>query len=128
MRKAKIINIEGIGEVTVKEISPFAAYHAMLAKNKMEELGKLAGECVSMPAGKELTKLYASEIEQLVDAFMEVNGSFLAVAGKLKLEATIAATIKEIVGELSTILPEMFAGSYRQVMAKLPGITAGAVS
>lgn len=128
MRKAKIVNIDGVGEVTVKEVSPFAAYHAMLAKNKIEELGKLASECVSMPAGKELKKLYASEIEQVVDAFVEVNSSFLAVAGKLKLKDTIAAIVAEVANELQKILPQVYVDSYRKVMEKLPGIMAGAAS
>ncbi|EKD36001.1 MAG: hypothetical protein ACD_75C01687G0002 [uncultured bacterium] len=127
MRKAKIINIEGVGEVTVKEVSPFAVYKAMSAQNKVDELMTLAVECVDLPKEK-LQKLYLSEIEQLVDAFVEVNGSFLAIAGKLGLEATMTAIIKAILAELSTILPEMFAGSYKLVMAKLPGIMAGAVS
>ena len=128
MRKVKIINIEGVGEVTVKEVSPFAAYHAMLAKNKMEELGKLAADCILMPEGKALKNLYTSEIEQVVDAFIEVNASFLAVAGKLKLEATITAIMAGIAAEMQKFLPQVYVASYRRVMEKLPGIMAGAAS
>jgi len=125
MRKSKIINIDGIGEVTVKEVSPLAVIRAMSAENKLEELLAFAVDCTSLPKEK-LVALYPSEIEQLVEAFLEVNNSFLAIMGKLKLEATIKASMIAILGELSKILPEMFAGSYRKVMAKLPGIMAGA--
>ena len=127
-RKSKIITIDGLGEVTVKEVSPFAAYNAMLAKNKIDELKKLAAECISMPEGKDLKKLYASEIEQVIDAFVEVNSSFLAVAGKLKLKAAIATITEEVVSELSKVLPQVYVDSYKKVMQRLPGIMAGAAS
>lgn len=129
MRKAKIINIDGLGEVTVKEVSPFAVYKAITAKNKLQEMQTLIGECVVLPQGKgNVTELYASEIEQIVDAFLEVNGSFLAIVGKLRLETYLVATGKAIADEMSKILPAAYAASYRLVMAKLPGITAGAAS
>ncbi|MBU1565582.1 MAG: hypothetical protein KJ630_08130 [Proteobacteria bacterium] len=121
MRKAKIINIEGLGEVTVKEVSPLAIYRAMSAGNKIEELLSLAGDCITL-SPEQLQNLYPSEIEQLVDAFMEVNSSFLAIAGKLALKETIVAMAQEV----SQLLPPMFAGSYKMVMARLPGSMAGA--
>lgn len=124
MRKSKVISIEGVGEVMVKEVSPFAVYSALSAKNKAEELEKLAAECIGMPEGKELKKLYSSEIEQVVDAVVEVNSSFLSVPAKLGLKSALAGMVSEI----SKTLPPLFADSYRTVMAKMPGITAGAAS
>lgn len=122
MRKAKIINIEGIGEVTVKEISPFAVYKAISAEKKGLELLALALDCISLPQEK-IEKLYPSELEQLVDAFVEVNSSFLAIADKVGLGQSITT----VVAELSKTLPQVFADSYRLAMA-MPGITAGTAS
>ncbi len=123
MRKSKIINIEGVGEITVKEASPFAVYKAGTAKNRVEAIKALALECIDLSEEK-MENLYASEVEQLIDAFMEVNNSFLAIADKLGLKPTLIA----IVVEISKILPPVFADLYKQVMAKLPGITAGLTS
>lgn len=122
MRKAKIVTIDGLGEVTVKEISPFAVYKAMSADKKGPELLALALDCISLPQEK-VEKLYPSELEQLVDAFVEVNSSFLAIAGKVGLKQTITS----MVAELSKTLPQVFADSYKLAMA-MPGITAGTAS
>lgn len=124
MRKVKIITIEGLGEVTVKEVNPLAAFKAMSAKNKVEELISLASDCITLPSGKELKTLYPSEIEQVVDAFLEVNSSFLSIAVKLSLKEVIV----EMAGEALRFLPQTFASSYKVVMAKLPGIMDGLVS
>lgn len=124
MRKAKIISIEGIGEVTVKEVTPFAICQAMTAENKIQEVMALATNCVVLPGEKKLQELYPSEIEQIIDTFMEVNSSFLSIAEKLAVKGLIT----EIVNRASKILLELFADSYSEVMAKLPGIMAGAAS
>ncbi|MGV0961859.1 MAG: hypothetical protein ACOYB1_18695 [Limnohabitans sp.] len=126
MRKAKIVNIEGLGEVTVKEISPFAVYQALNSKNTMDELRAIALDCISLSPEK-MEKLYPSEIEALVDAFMEVNSSFLAISGKLGLKQAMDSIKDAMVSEISTALPKVFADSYKQVMAT-PGITVGAAS
>ena len=122
MRKSKIVNIEGVGEVTVKEVSPFAVYQALSAENKTDEIKVLAMECISLPEEK-MQKLYPSEIEQLLETFMEVNSSFLAIAGKLGLKETMGS----IVTEIFKTLPQVFVDSYKQAIAK-PGITAGNAS
>lgn len=122
MRKSKIINIEGLGEVTVKEISPYAVYQAMNAGSSMGELKALALECVSLPEEK-LTKLYSSEIEQLVDTVLEVNSSFFGIARKLKADGLIIDAVKT----MAENLPPLFADLYKQAMGRL-GITDGSVS
>lgn len=127
MRKAKIVNIDGLGEVTVKEISPFAIYKALSAENKVQEISTLFLESVSLSKEK-MQGLYASEIEQLVDAYIEVNSSFLAITGKLKLEAVIVTMMTEVLNKLSTVLPGVFVDSYKKVMEKMPGIMVGAAS
>lgn len=124
MRKVKIITIEGVGEVTVKEVSPYAVYSAMSANDTVKELEQLAADCISLPQGKELIKLYGSELDLIVEALVEVNSYFLSIPAKLGLKPALAG----IVSEISKILPPLFADSYKTVMAKMPGITAGAAS
>ena len=124
MRKAKIITIEGIGEVTVKEISPLAAYKAMDAADKIGEVMTIARDCIVMPAGKQLQELYPSEIEQIVDIFLEVNSSFFAIAEKLGIKGVL----ESIKAEAGTILQQLFADSYKEVMAEMLGTMAGAAS
>ena len=119
MRKSKIITIENHGEITIKEVSPYAVYQALAADSKTRELLALAAECVSLPPEK-LQTLYASEIEIIVDAFVEVNSSFVARAGKLGLKSVLSGIITEIVKNL----PPLFAASLRQAMPPL-GPTAG---
>ena len=122
-RRVKVITIEGLGEVTVKEVSPKGVYKAMDAENKIAELMALGEDCLSLTR-EQLTGLYGSEIEQIIDAVMEVNGSFLSIAGKLG----VRNVLEEMLSEIGKTLPAVFADSFRQVMAKLPGITAGAAS
>ena len=124
MRKAKIITIEGLGEVTIKEISPLAAYKAMDAADKIGEVMTIARDCIVMPTGKQLQELYPSEIEQIVDVFLEVNSSFFAIAEKLGIKGIL----ESIKGEAGTILQQLFADSYKEVMAEMLGTTAGAAS
>ena len=119
MRKVKIINIEGLGEVTVKEISPYAVYQAMNAENKIGELKAMALECVDLSEEK-LAKLYSSELEQLVDAFLEVNSSFFGIARLLKADGLLA----ELLGTISKNLPSAFASSFSLAM-QTPGTMDG---
>ncbi|MBU1564224.1 MAG: hypothetical protein KJ630_01180 [Proteobacteria bacterium] len=134
MRKSRIVTIEDLGEVLVKEVSPFAVYKAMSADSKVAELKALVADCITLPDGKgPIEALYPSEIEQLIDAFLEVNSSFLAIAGKLAIKNTLIDLGKELpelmrpmLAEVSKLLPPIFADSYKMVMAKMPGIMAGA--
>ena len=123
MRKSKIVNIEGLGEVVVKEVSPYAIYQAMNSTDKISELQALADDCVGLPREK-LYGLYPSEIEQIVDAFVEVNSSFLAIAAKLRLKAALT----DMASTVGKTLPQLFIDSYRQIMDQQSGITAGAAS
>ncbi len=123
MRKSKIVEIEGLGEVTVKEVSPYALYRALNADNKLEEVFAIAEDCTSLSRDK-LKKLYPSEINDLVSAFMEVNTAFLAIADRLGIKNTI----KEIASGMLKNLPPLFADSYLEVMEQMHGIMDGAAS
>ena len=131
MRKSKIVKIEGVGEVTVKEVSPYAIYQALLAKDKLDGLKALAVNCIDLDMEK-LLRLYGSEIEQLVTCFLEVNTSFLAIAEKLGVKETLLSTIAttlarvpEITDELLKNFPPVFASLFKEVMDKMPGTMDG---
>ena len=79
MRQSQIVNIEGLGEVTVKEVSPHAIYKAWGATNRVEQLVTLINGCVDVPKGR-LEDLYASELEEILASFMEVNKAFFGIA------------------------------------------------
>ena len=97
----------------------------MLANNRMAGIQALARECVVLPAGKSFSDLYPSEIEAIVDIFMEVNSSFLAVVGKLQLKPLVVSMVEQAL----KILPPLFADSFKTVMEKKSGeIMAGALS
>ncbi len=119
-RKTKIIPIDGRGEVTVKEVAPYTVYSAMTAENKLDEILAIAKDCIDMDPEKQKS-LYASEIEPIIDAFLEVNTSFLAIAEKLFVKDIAINALKEI----SKVLPRLFVDSYKEVMAKPHGITDG---
>jgi len=123
MRKSQIITIAGLGEVTVKEVSPLAVYRALSAKNKVEEITGLAVDCLSL-SREQLEKLYPSEIEQIIEAVVEVNSAFLTIADRFGLKEPLSAMAREMIENLS----RLFVGSYRQVMERMPGIMAGPLS
>ncbi|PIE72292.1 MAG: hypothetical protein CSA20_08490 [Deltaproteobacteria bacterium] len=123
MRRSRIVNIEGVGEVTVKEVSPMALYKAVTADNRVEALMAMVDECVSLDRAR-LESLYASELEQLIDGIREVNSSFFSLADKLG----IAKPIMEVAAELTGSLPPLFVGLFREGMAEAPGITVGSSS
>lgn len=136
MRKSKVIPLELAGkkEVTVKEVSPYAVYHALMADNKKEALLAVAENCIDLSRGQ-LQGLYSSEIEQLLDAFYEVNSSFLAIADKLGIKERLAKAVAQVLDGAPMIIDEMlknyppvFASLFKEAMANLPGITDGAVS
>ncbi len=122
MRKSKIIEIEGRGEITVKELSPGGIYKAYQAEDKTAELLALLSDAVSVDM-QEFSGWYASEIEQVVDALLEVNKAFFGIARKLKVDGLMtemAAAVKES-------LPMLFAEQFGQVMDGY-GNTAGSSS
>jgi hypothetical protein len=122
-RKSKCITIDGRGEITVKEVSPWAVYSVFTSKEKEDKFLGLLAECMDKPF-EEVRTWYASELKQVIDGFMEVNDSFLDIAGKLGVEQMLRQMIAGIVADL----PELYAASYRQAMAQGPGTTAGASS
>ncbi len=126
-RLSKIVKIEGLGEITVKEVSPFAAYSALNAKNKIEHLLSMAENCVSLER-KQLKELYPSEIEQLLAAFFEVNKSFLAIAERFGIKEHIVKTVAAMSSEMSKSFQPLFAASFKTVMDQELGTTDGASS
>lgn len=136
MRKSKVIPLEIAGkrEVTVKEVSPYAMYKALLAEDKIGEIFALAENCIDL-SREQLQELYPSEIEQLTDAFLEVNSSFLAVADKLGIKDALMLTANKALNTMPAIADEMlkncppvFSTLFKEAMEKQPGITAGAAS
>jgi hypothetical protein len=133
MRKVKVLPLEVAGkkEVTIKEVSPYGVYKAMLAEDKMGELTALALDCIDL-SPEQLQGLYASEIEQLVDGAMEVNSSFLGIADKLGLKRTLTELAGKALNSLPQLgeevlknLPPAFATLFSEAMAKVPGIMDG---
>lgn len=119
MRKSKIITIDGRGEVTVKEVSPWAVYQAWGSDDRLQALEALAADALD-PGPEVIRGWYASEIEAVIAAFLEVNQAFFGIARQLKLDGLL----DEVIKSLSTGLPAAFAGSFQEAM-RTPGITAG---
>lgn len=111
MRQSKIITVEGRGEVTVKEVTPLAVYQAWSAENRFEELKKLLEDALE-PGFESIKGWYASEQEQVLTAFLEVNASFFGIARALKLDGTLVDLLKRI----SSSLPDVFAASFKQAI------------
>ena len=59
MRKVKIIQVEGRGEVTIKEISPFGLFQAYQSADKKVQLSAMVDDAVS-PGFEELKTWYPS--------------------------------------------------------------------
>lgn len=119
MRQSKIISIEDRGEVTVKEVSPLAVYEAWGAENRMEELKRLLEDALD-PGFETIKTWYASEQEQVLTAFLDVNAAFFGIARALKVDGLL----NEVVTQIGNSLPAAFAASFRQAIGT-PGITAG---
>jgi len=119
MRKVKVINIEGRGEATVKEVSPWSVYQAWSSEDRSGELEKLLDDSLQ-PSFEQVKTWYASEIEQVVDAWLEVNAAFFGIAAKLKVDGVI----KEMMAAVTNNLPSVFVDSLKQAMPEL-GTTDG---
>jgi len=122
MRRSKIIEVEGRGEVTVKEVSPLVVYEAWQAEDRVTAMKRLADECIQ-PGFDDIRGWYASEIQQVVDAFFEANSAFFALARTLKVDGLL----EKMVETVADSLPVAFADSFRAVMS-MPGITDGSSS
>jgi len=123
-RRIKVINVDGRGEVTVKEVSPLGVWKASQGEGSWLELFKtMADDAVSPPVG-EIVTWYPSEIEQVVDAFLAINSSFFVIARKLKVDGLL----ENLVAEMATGLQLLYADSSKAAMAQLLGTTAGASS
>ena len=123
MRRSKVIAIEGVGEITIKEVSPYAMYKAFDHEKRIDEIKKLIGGCVDLPMDK-ILQLYPSELEVLTDGFLEVNSSFLAIAEKMGIKPTLGV----IRDEIGRNLPRLLEASYAAVMGKKSGTMDGNVS
>lgn len=119
-RKIKAINVEGRGEVIVKEVSVLGVWTSNAKGDWLEVLKALADDAVS-PSAAEIATWYPSEIEQVIDTFLEVNSSFFAVARKLKVDGLMGDLFKEI----STNFQQQFAESSKAIMDLMPGIMDG---
>ncbi len=122
MRKLKTVEIEGRGEVTLREVSPKGVYQAWGSEDQADRIKALIEDSVSIP-WEELSEWYPSEIEALLDVFLEVNSSFLGIARKLG----VSETVKEILKKLREKLPELFASSLQEDI-EMRGNTDGAPS
>ncbi len=122
-RKVKSIPIEGRGEVTVKEVTPWAVYTAFNSEDKKAEIVTLLADAIDRP-WDEIKTWYPSEQEVLLDGFMEVNKSFLSMASKLKVEKLLGTIVTQTLNDL----PDVFASLFKQAMEKQRGATAGASS
>lgn len=119
MRKVKVINIEGRGEVTVKEVSPYAVYQAWGESDRLQALTRLFDDALS-PSVADVKTWYSSEIEQVVAAFLEINSSFFGIARMLRADGLL----NEMLVMISRHLPSAFVSSFSQAMAAL-GSTDG---
>jgi len=118
-RKVKIINVDGRGEVTVKEISPRSVYLAWQQPDRVKELKALASDAIT-PDIEEIQGWYSSEIEAVLVAFFEVNNSFLAIARLVKMDGLL----EKVMQTISKNLPGAFVDSFSQAMLT-PGTTDG---
>ena len=119
MRKVKIITIADRGEVTLKEVSPMAVYTAWSETDRLKAMEALVSDAVSPPVA-EIKTWYASEIEEVLRAFLEVNNSFFGIARQLRMERLLDEMIKAVSGTL----PSAFADSFNRAMS-MPGDMAG---
>lgn len=119
MRQSKIISIEGRGEITVKEVSPLAVYEAWGAENRLEEVKRLLEDALD-PGFETIKTWYASEQEQVLTAFLEVNAAFFGIARALKVDGLL----HEILTQIGSNLPAAFAASFKRAIGTL-GTTVG---
>lgn len=119
MRRVKIIQVEGRGEVTVKEVSGKALYNAWGAEDRLTELKALFADAVQ-PGFEEISAWYPSEIDQVVAAWMEVNDSFFSIAARLKVDGVL----RQLLDTVASGLAAAFASSY-DAATSTPGTTAG---
>lgn len=122
MRLSKVVQIEGRGEVVVKEISPYGVYRAFHSDDKIESFLDLVDDALSPPA-REIMEWYPSEIHQVIEVLFEVNASFFDLARRIKLDGLITTMMQS----LQETLPPVFANSFKQAMLE-SGVMAGASS
>ncbi len=106
MRKSKIIKIDGVGEVTVRELT--LRDIAELKELAAGDLAGFVGEVARRAIGRDPEELYdctPSDLEGLWGAFREVNGVFFKVAAAIGLDS----------------LPEMIRDSLKDSLVSLPG-------
>lgn len=119
MRQVKIVNVEGRGEVTVKEISVMAVIAAWQAGDRLAELRAVLSDALE-PDLEVVSTWYPSEIDQVLEALMEVNRAFFRSAARLGLDAPLREIWNSAVNELSGL----FSALFRQAISA-SGNTAG---
>ncbi len=109
MRGSKVINIEGRGEVTVKEVSAWGVHTAWRAEDRLAELKTLIDDAVQ-PGFDVIKTWYPSEQEAVLSALLEVNKAFFGMARTLRVDGLLEG----IVTQLASSLPDVFAALFRQ--------------
>ena len=122
MRHIKTIQIDGRGEVTVREVSPAGLYRAFAGENRPEQLRLLIDDSIT-PGWNELQDWWMSEVEQVLNAWLEVNSAFFGVARALRVDDVVSAMMTTF----KQRLPELYAASLNGAISTL-GTTAGNVS
>lgn len=119
MRRVKVVQVEGRGEVTVKEISVLAAYQAWNSDDRLAGIKALFADAVQ-PSFDDIKAWYPSEIDQVLGAWLEVNDAFFSMAAKLQMDGAV----KEVLAALTNSLSAAFAASLNRAM-EMPGTTGG---
>lgn len=123
-RKLKAINVEGRGEVIVKEVSPLGAWNSENNKGSWLERLKALIEDAVTPSIAEIATWYPSEQEEVLDAFLEINSSFFSMARKLKVDGLLNNAIEAMTNNFQTLFVDLSKAG----MAQLSGIMDGASS
>ena len=95
MRRIKTIQVDGRGEVTVREVSVKAVYQALSTdKDRLEQLKALVDDAVT-PGFDEIIDWWMSEVEQVLAAFLEINSAFFGIARTLKVDGLVADLVEK---------------------------------
>ena len=124
MRQSKIIRIDD-REILVKEVNPAALLTALQSGDVVSGLKTVLADCVEGPG---LEALYSSELEQVCQAFLEVNAAFFRIAVMLKADGVIGDILEALKAQFKTSLPALFAASFGTATEQSSGTSAGASS
>lgn len=94
MRMKKVVDVPGRGEVVVREVTMKTLVLLEDGKLTLDTLRILVDDTIT-PGWTKLIEWYPSEIEVVVNAFVEVNGGFLSIARTLKAEELLANIVEQ---------------------------------